>query len=102
MTGSMNAKNLRKKIGSHPEPLGKDDIRRERSRFRRVSTNSAALAVAQRVSIRTLRPIVQPNTASPCRNAPTQPETPHRPRLRAGVGRCGACAQLARADEVIE
>ena len=33
---------------------------------------SAALAVAQRVSIRTLRPMVQPNSASPCRNAPTR------------------------------
>ena len=30
---------------------------------------SAALAVAQRVSIRTLRPMVQPNSASACRNA---------------------------------
>ena len=30
---------------------------------------SAALVVAQRVSIRTLRPMVQPNCASPCRNA---------------------------------
>ena len=33
---------------------------------------SPALAVAQRVSIRTLRPMVQPNSASACRNAPTQ------------------------------
>ncbi len=33
---------------------------------------SAALAVAQRVSIRTLRPMVQPNSASAWRNAPTQ------------------------------
>ena len=33
---------------------------------------SAALAVAQRVSIRTLRPMVQPNSASACRNAPTR------------------------------
>ena len=33
---------------------------------------SAALAVAQRVSIRTLRPMVQPNNASACRNAPTR------------------------------
>ena len=33
---------------------------------------SAALVVAQRVSIRTLRPMVQPNSASPCRNAPTR------------------------------
>jgi len=31
---------------------------------------SAALGVPQRVSMRTLRPIVQPNTASACRNAP--------------------------------
>ena len=30
---------------------------------------SAALVVAQRVSIRTLRPMVQPNCASSCRNA---------------------------------
>ena len=30
---------------------------------------SAALAVAQRVSIRTLRPMLQPNCSSPCRNA---------------------------------
>ena len=33
---------------------------------------SAALVVAQRVSMRTLRPMVQPNCSSPCRNAPTQ------------------------------
>jgi hypothetical protein len=33
---------------------------------------SSALAPAQRVSIRTLRPMVQPNSASACRNAPTQ------------------------------
>jgi hypothetical protein len=32
---------------------------------------SAALTPDQRVSIRTLRPIVQPNSASACRNAPT-------------------------------
>ena len=33
---------------------------------------SAALAVAQRVSIRTLRPWIQPSSCSACRNAPTQ------------------------------
>jgi hypothetical protein len=33
---------------------------------------SAALAVAQRVSIRRLRPTVQPKCASACRNAPIQ------------------------------
>ena len=33
---------------------------------------SATLAVAQRVSIRKLWPMVQPDSASPCRNAPTQ------------------------------
>ena len=43
------------------------------------ATNSAAclrmasaLAVAQRVSIRKLRPMVQPNCCRPCRNAPTR------------------------------
>jgi hypothetical protein len=33
---------------------------------------SSALAVAQRVSIRTLRPMVQPDCASSCRNALTR------------------------------
>src|SRR5262245_22360879 len=33
---------------------------------------SAALVVAQRVSIRTLRPMAQPNCCNPCRNAPTR------------------------------
>src|SRR5262245_25662672 len=33
---------------------------------------SSALNVAQRASIRTLRPMVQPNNASSCRNAPTR------------------------------
>ena len=33
---------------------------------------SPTLGVAQRVSICTLRPMVQPNSASPCRNAPTR------------------------------
>jgi hypothetical protein len=32
---------------------------------------SAALALPQRVSTRTLRPMVQPNSASACRNAST-------------------------------
>jgi hypothetical protein len=33
---------------------------------------SAALVVAQRMSIRTLRPMLQPNCDNPCRNAPTR------------------------------
>ena len=33
---------------------------------------SAASVVAQRVSMRTLRPMVQPKSASACRNAPTR------------------------------
>ena len=52
--------------------MGQDDVGRERGQFRGVPANSAALAVAQRVSIRTLRPMVQPNCASPCRNPPSQ------------------------------
>ena len=34
--------------------------------------NPATLAVAQRMSIRTLRPSIQPSSCSACRNAPTQ------------------------------
>jgi len=52
--------------------MGQDDVRRERGQFRRVSANLGGMAPAQRVSIRTLRPMTQPNCASSCRNAPTQ------------------------------
>ena len=38
-------------------PCGQNDIRRERDQFRRVSAKSVGIAAAQRVSIRTLRPI---------------------------------------------
>ena len=44
---------------------------------------SAALAAAQRVSIRTLRPMFQPDSSSPCRNAPRRAEIQHRPRPQA-------------------
>jgi hypothetical protein len=45
-----------------------DDVRRDPDQFRRVFTNVVGIA-PQRVSIRTLRPSVQPNCCSPCRNA---------------------------------
>ena len=51
---------------------GQDDVRRERDQFRSVSANAVGIAGAQRVSICTLRPMVQPNSASACRNAPTR------------------------------
>ena len=42
--------------------MGQDDVRRERDQFRRVSANVGRhWPSAQRVSIRTLRPTVQPN-----------------------------------------
>ena len=48
---------------------GQDDVRRERDQFRRVSANALGIARGPAVSIRTLRPSVQPNSCSPCRNA---------------------------------
>jgi hypothetical protein len=35
--------------------------------------SDAGLVVAERVSMRRLRPMVQPDCCKPCRNAPTQP-----------------------------
>ena len=67
------------------------------------ATNSAACLrlrsaspPPQRVSIRTLRPSVQPNSCSACRNAPKRACPPDRPRLRR-VHRCAACARPAAA-----
>ena len=49
---------------------GQDDVRRERDQFRRVFASVVGICRApQRMSIRTLRPSVQPNCCSPCRNA---------------------------------
>ena len=52
--------------------MGEDDVRRERDQFRRVSANVVGIGPGQRVSIRTLRPMVQPNSASACANAATR------------------------------
>ena len=45
--------------------MGQYDVGRVRDQFRRLSANSsAASAVAQRASIVTLRPMIQPDSAS--------------------------------------
>ena len=44
-----------------------DDVRRERDQFGRIFANFVGIVRAQRVSIRTLRPSVQPNCCKPCR-----------------------------------
>ncbi len=50
--------------------MGQDDVRRERGQFRRVSANVGGIGRRpSAMSIRTLRPMVQPNCASACRNA---------------------------------
>ena len=51
--------------------IGHDDVWRERGQLCCVFANTAALLVAQRVSIRTFWPMLQPACCSPCRNAPT-------------------------------
>ena len=48
---------------------GQDDVRRERDQFGRIFANASASPPLQRVSIRTLRPSVQPNCCNPCTNA---------------------------------
>jgi hypothetical protein len=48
---------------------GQNDVRRERQKLLGISVKASGIACAQRVSIRTLRPSVQPNCCSPCRNA---------------------------------
>ena len=61
---------------------------------------SSASPAAQRVSIRTLRPSVQPNCCSPCRNAAMRACLPDRPRPRVMSTpmrriRSGCCARAA-------
>ena len=55
----------------------------------------ATLFVAQRISIRTLRPSIQPSSCSACRNAPTQADSPDRPRVRPRACRYAASARPA-------
>jgi hypothetical protein len=58
------------------------------------ATNSAAYLrvssvsnLVHRVSIRIFRPVIQPDCASPCRNAPTRIEFPDRPAQTAAARR---------------
>ena len=48
---------------------GQDDVRRERDQFCRISAKEVGIARAQRVSIRTLWPSVQPDCLRPLRNS---------------------------------
>ena len=50
-------------------PGGHDDVRGKRDQFRRVFARRSPAPAPQRVSIGTLRPSVQPNSCSACRNA---------------------------------
>ena len=80
--------------------VGHDDVRRERDQLRHVVGECVVSPPAQRVSIRTLRPMVQPNSASPAEMPRGGLAIPDRPRQSSSSTpmrriRSGCCARAA-------
>jgi hypothetical protein len=52
--------------------VGQNDVRRERGQFRRVHANVVGIGRGPAGVYARVRPMLQPNSASACRNAPTR------------------------------